>query len=201
MAALEQTCARPPTPQAARVHQIHPTGGASGSNTMVMLFVMVFVFFVQFLTRDLSVVLVACTSLRCYKVSHPGCSIPGVNGERDKYHVFLVEFANDLIAVDEKCVGGGGLVHMSKFSMFMVLKVVVCIGSDSDSVENVSASGWYVLGVGRSLVMLMSAPIVVYGQWWHAVGLGGNETSKGCAVESERRWNNSLTVMGVLGKR
>ena len=60
---------------------------------------------------------------------------PGVNGERDKYHVFSVEFANDLITVDERCIGGGGLVHMSKFSAFMALKVVVCIGSDS--VENV----------------------------------------------------------------
>jgi hypothetical protein len=27
MAALEQTCARPPTPQAAWIHQIHTTGG------------------------------------------------------------------------------------------------------------------------------------------------------------------------------
>ncbi len=90
---------------------------------------------------------------------------------------------------------------MSKFSMFMPLKVVVCIGSDSDSVENVSASGWYVLGVGGSLMMLMSAPIAVYGQWWHVVGLGDNEILKGRAVESERRWNNGLTVMGVLGKK
>jgi hypothetical protein len=32
MAALEQTCARPPTPQAVWVHQIHAAGGASGSN-------------------------------------------------------------------------------------------------------------------------------------------------------------------------
>ena len=55
MAALEQTCARPPTPQAAWVHQIHAAGGASGSNTMVMLFVMLFVIFVRFLTRDSSV--------------------------------------------------------------------------------------------------------------------------------------------------
>jgi hypothetical protein len=60
---------------------------------------------------------------------------PGVNGERDKYHVFAVEFADDLITVDEWCTGGGGLVHTSKFSAFMALKVVVCIGSDF--VENV----------------------------------------------------------------
>ena len=49
--------------------------------------------------------------------------------------------------------------------------------------------------------MLMSAPIVVYGQWWHDVGLGENEISKGRAVESDRRWSNGLTAMGVLGKR
>jgi hypothetical protein len=61
MAALGHTCARPPTPQAAWVHQIHTAGGASGSTTMVMVFVMLFVLFVRFLTRDLSVVLVVHT--------------------------------------------------------------------------------------------------------------------------------------------
>ncbi len=61
MEALEQTCARPPTPQAAWVHQIHAAGGASGSITMVMLFVMLFVLFVRFLTRDSSVVLMVRT--------------------------------------------------------------------------------------------------------------------------------------------
>jgi hypothetical protein len=49
--------------------------------------------------------------------------------------------------------------------------------------------------------MLMSAPIVVYGQWWNDVGSGENEISKGHAVESNRRWNNGSTAMGVLGKR
>ena len=44
--------------------------------------------------------------------------------------------------MDERCIGGGGLVHMFKFTAFMMLKVVFCIGSDSDSVENVQ--------VGRS---------------------------------------------------
>ena len=39
MAALERTCARPPTPQAAWVHQIHAAGGVGGSTTMVMVFV------------------------------------------------------------------------------------------------------------------------------------------------------------------
>jgi hypothetical protein len=58
-----------------------------------------------------------------------------VKGMMNDYHVFLVEFADDLITVDERCIGGGGLVHMSKFTTFMVLKVAVCIVSDS--VENV----------------------------------------------------------------
>jgi hypothetical protein len=44
----------------------------------------------------------------------------------------VVEFADDLVTVDEWCTGGGGLVHTSKFSVFMALKVVVCIGSDFD---------------------------------------------------------------------
>ena len=48
--------------------------------------------------------------------------------------------------------------------------------------------------------MLMFAPIVVYGQWWNDVGLGENEISKGCAAESDQRWNNGSTAMGVLGK-
>ena len=33
------------------------------------------------------------------------------------------------------------------------------------------------------------------------MGSGENEMSNGHAVESERRWNNGLTAMGVLGKR
>ena len=59
---------------------------------------------------------------------------PGVNGERND-HVFSIEFTNDLITADERCIGCGGLVHTSKFTAFMALKVVVCIGSHS--VENV----------------------------------------------------------------
>ena len=49
--------------------------------------------------------------------------------------------------------------------------------------------------------MLMSAPIVVYGQWWNDVGSGENEISKGRAVESDWKRNNGSTAMGVLGKR
>jgi len=70
--ALERACARLPTPQAAWVHQIHAAGGASGSNIMVMLFVMLFVLFVRFLTRASSVLLIVRTFLRCYNVAHPG---------------------------------------------------------------------------------------------------------------------------------
>jgi hypothetical protein len=42
----------------------------------------------------------------------------------------LVEFTDDLIPVDERCGGVGGLVHTSKFAVFVVLKIFVCIGSD-----------------------------------------------------------------------
>ena len=45
----------------------------------------------------------------------------------------------------------------------------------------------------------MSAPMVVYGQWWHAVGSGENEMSIGCAVKSEQMWNNVSPAMGVRG--
>ena len=79
---------------------------------------------------------------------------PGVNDERNEYRVFSIEFADDLITVDERCIGCGGLVHTSKLTPFMALKVVVCIGSDS--VENVFS--------------VRLVPMVVYGQWWHAVG-------------------------------
>jgi hypothetical protein len=41
-------CPRPPTHQAAWIHQIHAAGGASGSITMVMVFVRSFVIFVHF---------------------------------------------------------------------------------------------------------------------------------------------------------
>ena len=67
-------------------------------------------------------------------------------------------------------------MHTSKFSAFMALKVVVCIGSDF--VENVFSVRLVGLG-GRwgPGVMLMSAPIVVYvyRQWWYDVGSGENE--------------------------
>ena len=74
---------------------------------------------------------------------------PGVNGERDKYHVFAVEFNNDLITVDEWCTVGGGCVHKSKISVFMALKVVVCIVSDF--AENVFSVRLVGLGGRRGL--------------------------------------------------
>ncbi len=39
VATLEQTCARPPTPQAAWIEQTHIAGGPGGFATMVMMFV------------------------------------------------------------------------------------------------------------------------------------------------------------------
>ena len=42
MASLEKSCARPPTPQAAWVHQIHAAWGVGDSTTMVMVFVVCF---------------------------------------------------------------------------------------------------------------------------------------------------------------
>ena len=46
--------------------------------------------------------------------------------------------------MDERCIGGGGLVHTSKFAAFMTLKIVVCIASNF--VENVF--GIRLLGLG-----------------------------------------------------
>jgi len=44
MAALEQTCASLPTPQAAWFHQTHPAGGLSGFTTMVIVWTILKVF-------------------------------------------------------------------------------------------------------------------------------------------------------------
>ena len=76
MATLELTCARPPTPQAAWIHQIHAAGEVSCSNTMVMLFVMVCVLFVRFLNCDLSVVLLVGTFRGDTKWPTQACTIP-----------------------------------------------------------------------------------------------------------------------------
>ncbi len=87
-------------------------------------------------------------------------------------------------------------MHTSKFASFMMLRIVVCIGSDC--IENV----FMLVGlgcVGEGLVMLMSAWMVVDGQLWQDVGSGENKMSNGCAVELEWRWSNGLTVMDVIG--
>ena len=59
----------------------------------------------------------------------------------------MVEFADDLITVDERCIGAGGLVHTSKFSAFMALKIAVYIGSDCVenvfSIRLVGLGGWW----------------------------------------------------------
>ena len=66
-----------------------------------------------------------------------------VNGEWDEDHVFLVEFSNYIVAMDERGGGGVWLVHSPKFTMFMMLKVVVCIGSDGfEDVFSDDGLGW-----------------------------------------------------------
>ena len=80
------TCARSPTPKAAWVHQIHAPGGASGSNTMVMVFVTWFVLFVWFLTHDSSVVLVIRTIRGVTKWATQACTIPLQKSGAAGYH-------------------------------------------------------------------------------------------------------------------
>ena len=48
-------------------------------------------------------------------------------------------------------------------------------------------------------VMLMSAPMVVYGQTCDDVGSGEKQMSNGRAVGSERRWRRGSMVSGVFG--
>ena len=55
----------------------------------------------------------------------------GVDGKRDENHISVVEFADDVVTMNEWRGVAGWLVHSSKFSSFVALKVVVCIGSDS----------------------------------------------------------------------
>ena len=55
----------------------------------------------------------------------------GVNGKRDENHISVLEFADDVVTMNEWRGLAGWLVHSSKFSSFVALKVVVCIGSDS----------------------------------------------------------------------
>ncbi len=50
-------------------------------------------------------------------------------------------------------------MHTSKFATFVLLKIVVCIGSDN--VEDVFSVRLVDLGGGGGPLILMSAPIVV----------------------------------------
>ena len=59
----------------------------------------------------------------------------------------MIEFADDLITVDERCGGCGGLVHTSKSAAFLALKIFVCIVSDC--VENVFSVRLVGLGYRR----------------------------------------------------
>ena len=54
-----------------------------------------------------------------------------VDGEWDENHISVVEFADNIVTMNKRGGVGGWLVHSSKFSSFVALKVVVCIGSDS----------------------------------------------------------------------
>ena len=66
-----------------------------------------------------------------------------VDGEWDENHVSVVKFANNGVTMNEWGGVGGWLVHTSKFSSFVALKVVVCIGSDSvKDVFSVHVFGW-----------------------------------------------------------
>ena len=66
-----------------------------------------------------------------------------VNGEWDEDHVFVVEFSNYIVAMDERGGGGVWLVHSPKFTTFMTLKVVVCIGSDGvEDIFSGDVLGW-----------------------------------------------------------
>ena len=67
-----------------------------------------------------------------------------INGEGDEKHVFVVEFTNDIVTMNEWGGVCRWLVHTSKtFVSFMTLKVVVCIGSDSvEDIFSVHGLGW-----------------------------------------------------------
>jgi hypothetical protein len=54
-----------------------------------------------------------------------------VDSKGDENHVFVVDFTDDIITMNEWAGVDRWLVHTSKFASFVALKVVVCIGSDS----------------------------------------------------------------------
>ncbi len=55
----------------------------------------------------------------------------------------MIKFTNDAVAMDEGGDTCGGLVHPSKFTPFVMLKIVVCICSDCvENVFRVRSLGW-----------------------------------------------------------
>ena len=68
----------------------------------------------------------------------------GVNRDWDEDHVFVVEFANDFVAMDRWGGGGSWFADSSKFVLFVHLKMVICIGSDGldDVFRCVTFWGW-----------------------------------------------------------
>ncbi len=68
-------------------------------------------------------------------LQHGSKTCPRIDGKRDEDHVFVIKFTNDTVAIDEGSGAGGRLVHPSQFTSFVMLKIVVFIGSDC--VENI----------------------------------------------------------------
>ena len=90
-------------------------------------------------------------------LQHWSKASPWVNSEWKKYHVLVVEFTDDVVAMHEWVCGCRGFVYLTEFSTFMMLKIIVCIGSycveDIISVRTSWGRWW--------AVILISAPIVV----------------------------------------
>ena len=109
----------------------------------------------------------------------------GVNCDWDEDHVFVVEFANDFIAVYRWGGGSCWFADVSEFASFMRLKMVICIGSDGldDVFRCMMFWGWCGSCDGD-----ICADGCVGAQWWK-VGFGLNDMSNGraVAVGSDRR--------------
>ncbi len=68
-------------------------------------------------------------------LQHGSKTRPRIDGKTEEDHVFVIKFTNDTVTMDEGGSAGGGHVHLSQFTLFVMLKIVVCIGSDC--VENI----------------------------------------------------------------
>jgi hypothetical protein len=90
--AQERTCSRPPTPQATWVHQIHAAGGASGSTTMVMVFVRWFVCFCVVFDSWLVSRARPTYVLEGHKVSHPGLHHTKSSSEAQMMKCYILVF-------------------------------------------------------------------------------------------------------------